>query len=482
MTASSPDPEARPRIASGRLANAIDRHPTRVATVASWGYQLVNIAAMIVFAPALLARFGAESTGIWFFLLGCVTFFQLCDFGLAMSVSRQIAFSGGKPGSQALPEGHTYIEIHGAVARHEIFLTARRLFDRIAWGLIALGVLLERTVLFRGHMAAGIEVRITWYLVVFAGIGYFLTRPYQVYLEGLLLQSWERSVVLAVTIIGNVALLLAIWLRPRLWIIGVAFAFGGWLQYVCTVYLARRAVPSEFWRRRETRSGLARLLWRASWEQGVTSISVYLVMSVNPMLIGWLLGPAGVSEYYLPWRAVTAAQTALVAIFLPHLPFMIERVRHGEHGEVRRRFRRLFVIGMAIGVVGYGAFVAVGPQLIRWWLHGSIPVSRSVFLGLAAWQLLGVVQTICWLYLVAYGIQRFAHAVVAAALLNVAFSLWMIPRWGVLGSVLATTLAQLVTSNWYMAWRAWRLSHRLQQADGAGTVATFPTAVEGMAT
>lgn len=464
MTNINVTPSEYPRIASGRFADVIDRHPTRIATLASWGYQAVNVVAMMVFAPAVLARFGAETTGIWFFLLGCVTFFQLCDFGLAMSVSRQIAYSLTSSGSAGLPEGNTFIAIHGARASHEVFLTARRLFSRIAWLILVLAIIVERTVLFRGHMAANVEARLTWYLVVVAGLGYFLTRPYQVYLEGLFLQAWERLMVYFVTIAGNVALLLAVWYWHRLWVIGGAFALGGWLQYVCTVYLARRAVPAEVWTEHTATPGLARLLWRASWEQGVTSIAVYLVMSANPMLIGWLMGPIGVSEYYLPWRAVTAAQAAVIAIFLPHLPFMIERVGRGEHAEVRRRFRRLLAVGMAISLTGYGAFVLVGPQLFLWWLHDSIPVSRSVLGGLAIWQLLGVVQTICWLYVVAYGVQRFAHAVVAGAILNVVLSIWMIPRWGVLGSVVATTLAQLLTSNWYLAWRAWRLMRAVAPA------------------
>lgn len=457
----------RPRIASGTFADAVDRHPTKVATFASWGYQLVNIAAMAIIAPELLTRFGAADTGIWFFLLGCVTFFQLCDFGLAMSVSRQIAFSGKEPEADVLPEGSTFIPIYGPQARHEVFVTARRLFHWMACVFALLAVVAERTFLFAGRMATTTEVRATWYLVVFAGLGYFLTRPYQVYLEGLLIQSWERLMVFLITIGQNVALLAAIVLWPRLWVMGVAFAFGGWLQYLCTVWLARRAVPAELWRLNASRAGLSRLLWGASWEQGVTSLGTYLVISINPLLIGWLMGPSGVAEYYLPWRAVTAAQTALIAIFLPHLPFMIEQVRQGEHEVVKRRFKRLFIIGMGLALLGYGAFVAVGPRLLAWWLHGEVPVSRAVLLSLALWQILGVLQTICWLYIVAYGIQRFAHSIIAGAILNVVFSIWMIPRFGVLGSVIATTVAQLLTSNWYTAWRALTLWRGLGARSGA---------------
>jgi O-antigen/teichoic acid export membrane protein len=315
-------------------------------------------------------------------------------------------------------------------------------------------------------MATTTEVRATWYLVVLAGLGYFVTRPYQVYLEGLLVQSWERLLVLLVTVGQNAALLAAIVLWPRMWVMGAAFALGGWLQYACTVWLARRAVPRELWRMNASRPGLPRLLWAASWEQGVTSLGTYLVISINPLLIGWLMGPSGVAEYYLPWRAVTAAQTALIAIFLPHLPFMIEQVREGAHDVVKRRFKRLFVIGMVLGCLGYGTFVAAGPRLLGWWLHDTVPVSRAVLLSLALWQMLGVLQTICWLYIVAYGIQRFAHSIVAGAVLNVVLSIWMIPRFGVLGSVLATTAAQLLTSNWYTAWRALTLWRSLRERIG----------------
>ena len=447
-----------------RFREVSERHPTRVTIVATWVFQATSVASTVVLAPLLLQQFGRDGAGLWFFVLGAVAFFQLCDFGIGQSISRQIAFSRRDAGRAEVIPGSRFLPIHGAAACHAVFSTARSLFRLIAAVVGLVAILLERTVLFDGAIGATANARLTWYLVVLSAIGYFLARPYQAYLEGLCRQASERVLAATVALLGNLTLITIVIVSPRLWLMGAALALSAWIQAVATMMLARRAVGPGVWIPLPARPGLARELWGASWEQGVTSIGVYLTATVTPLLIGWLIGASHVTEYYIPWRIANVAQMALLALLLPHLPFLIDLVRLGRHDALRARLTRTGVRGSVLTLVGFGAYVLAGPRVIDWWLSGTIQPSYALLAVIAVWHALGVIQTIFWLYLVAYGVQRIAHVVILGAALNVGFSVIAIPRWGVVGAALSTLAAMALTTNWYYAWRARRLWRSLRRS------------------
>lgn len=453
------------------LGNSLERWPTRITTYATWLYQAVNLVGMVLIAPLLLTHFGREGAGAWFFVLGSVTFFQLCDFGIGQSVARQVAYSNAPASDDDRVSGSTFLGIHGAQACHAVFLTARKLFVRIALAILVLAIVAERTFLFRGEMEGGLALSTTWYLVVLSAIGYFVARPYQAYLEGLCRQAPERLIAVAVTIVGNVALFCVVFFARQLWILGLVLAVCAWTQAWLTAKLARETVAPAVWQQVPEIDGLGRKLWRASWEQGVTSVAVYLTASINPLLIGWMVGAKYVSEYFIFWRVASVAQAALVAVTLPHLPYFIGLARANEHAELKRRLERLGIASLGIACAGYATFVIVGPMIAAAWLGAGIAVSYGLLASLSIWHVLGVLQTLCWLYLSAYGLQRIAHVIVIGAIMNIGLSLFTIPRWGAAGSAMSTALALLVTSNWYLAWRAWRL-WKILAASGASPVST----------
>ena len=440
-----------------RILHFLDRQPTQSATLIGWVFQAINIGAHIVIMPLLLFHFGKELAGGWFYMLGWLGFFQLCDFGIGESLSRQVAFSQGEASLSVRIPGSKFLHVYGMRSSYAIFIAGRRFFRRIVIVALAMAILAERTILFSGRMNGSWELHVTWYLIILSGVGYVLARPYQCFLIGLLKPGWEKVSSLAAVIVTHVLVIIVLSCRAPMWVVGLALCAGGWFQYVVSrIVLARRCSLQEYVKVCPKKS-VARALWSLSWQQGVATTSAFLIFSINPMLVGHYMGPGKVAEYYLPWKIANVLMIGIFGMFVPHLSFMVKFVSEHRVKELLARFLRLVIVSAGSALVVYSGYALVGRQVVLLWSGGGVDVGAGVLIIFAAYHMLAVLQTLCACFVVAHGRQPFAVVASFGAAANVVLGCILIPRLGILGSVFGTMLAQLVTSNWYIVYRCIRL-------------------------
>jgi O-antigen/teichoic acid export membrane protein len=433
-----------------RIQNWLDTNFGKAAALSNWLCMGVHLVANLLIVPLVLRAFGKEQAGVWFFLLGWVAFFQLCDFGIAQSVSRQISFSSGKRGARRRLSGDRFLRMYGQRADEQLFLCARLMFRRISWIILIVGILLERTVLFTGELRVTPEARLTWYLILATGILTNEARSFTAWLTGRLLVQWERLYTAAGIGVQSVLVIVALWLGASLWLVGVLYFFGAAIQWWLLRKLYRQHAGVAPAPELSAKRGLLRAIWAMSWEQGVATTAAYFIFSFNPILIGYFIGAGAVAEFHVPLRIAAFLQAALLGLFTPQLNVMIRLASEQEHRRMVSRFVKLFVVVALAGLAVFGAYVVLGPWVIRGWTIGRIVSPFSLLALLAVCQYLAVLQVMCACFVLAHGEQPFAVVAVCGAVLNVGLAVWWIPQHGLAGAALATLVAQALTSNWYV--------------------------------
>jgi O-antigen/teichoic acid export membrane protein len=178
---------------------------------------------------------------------------------------------------------------------------------------------------------------------------------------------------------------------------------------------------------------------------------------VNPIVIGYLLGATAVATYYLPLRISTILFSSIAEIIGPQINFMIALYRDHNIHALLVKFFRIFIVVSLISFVAYSAFALFGPWAVRIWSIGKVAPSPALFWIMSLYYFLAMLQTMLACFITAHGLQPFARPAVAGAILNIGLLFILIPLLGLTGAALATFLAQLLTSNWFMPWYSARL-------------------------
>lgn len=184
-----------------------------------------------------------------------------------------------------------------------------------------------------------------------------------------------------------------------------------------------------------------RALLKESWPLMFASLAIVVYMKIDEVMLRQLAGPAEVGLYSAAVRLSEVWYFLPMALSSSLLPALI-RARQLGAVEYARRQQQYYDVSAALAYalsvpvalvapfivkMAYGSeFAAAGPML-------SVHIWSSifVFLGVARGQ-----------WLVNEGLQKFYLAATClGAIVNVAFNLILIPRWGGLGAAWATVVA-----------------------------------------
>ncbi|MBM4090730.1 MAG: hypothetical protein FJ276_15110 [Planctomycetes bacterium] len=147
------------------------------------------------------------------------------------------------------------------------------------------------------------------------------------------------------------------------------------------------------------------------------------------------------ASYVVPYLLVGVAGTVAAAI----LPYLSHDWEAGDYAGVSRRLRLSFKLG-SLGMTGVGAAILVGsPILFTWILRGRYDQGLSVLpwtLTYCAWFSLTIIaQNYLWC---AEKARLGSLALAIGLATNIGLNFVLLPRFGLLGAVLATAMANAV--------------------------------------
>lgn len=401
----------------------------------------VSLAVNLYVIRLVLARLGKEEYGVWVAISAFVMWTTLLDFGILNSLVNTVSEAFGKDDRETILR-------HVSSAFFSLIVVAVLL----AAGAAVLAGNLNWSALFS---SAGVvsESKLRWSVLAalapfIAGIPLSVVR--QAY-TGL-----QRAYVSnAFLVLSALLTLAAVWTAlacggglPWLVLASGAGAPLGALLNLC--YMGGKDLP---WLKprldRLCRASLRRLL-RSSIPLFLFQLGALLVNYSQPFLLAHAADYSLVADYSLLLRLYTLAGTVMVLSTSSFFPAFREAFEKGDRPWVRRNFSRLLGVRMALAGIFALLLAGAGNAVLRAWLgKDAVSFAVPVWLALAAvflvtsWgtafsDLLTVMDRI-WIQ-------------VAVVLLNgaatVLLTLWLTPRLGLVGALVANGFVPLLIWSW----------------------------------
>ena len=422
------------------------------AVAISWLSRSVTILANLFCIPVLFRFLGKEELGLWFLLGNSQAFLGLLGLGIAPTLSRHIALAKGKSGSD--PNA----ELTADSLQHisDLIVTGRTILQwlavfvfLVAWisgyGLINQIDLKEVSVQ---------EVFWSWTLLCLGyAIGVWVSYL-GCWLEGLGYVEWYHTTSTLVSIITIASNIIVAMMGGGLFWLAVITVISGLLQrLLILVFIRVRKINLSA---SEGRWNLeyAKKMVKPSLYCWLTSVGIFLILKTDQYFITLVAGAEEIPSYNAAYQLASNLRNVALPFALSASTFMSQMWQAGDIEGVRQLVRKSCNFGLLIMCCGSGYLIVIGQDLIDVWL------GRGVFVGSAVLTTFCImfifeVQNVCLMYASrATEYEKFTISSLAAGLLNLVFTAFLIKPLGLWGVALGTLIAQSLTSNWYVVFKS----------------------------
>ena len=211
-------------------------------------------------------------------------------------------------------------------------------------------------------------------------------------------------------------------------------------------------------RRTHVNRRAARSLMQSGSEFFMIQIAGLIVFNSDNLVVTHYAGPAQVASYSVAWRLVGYASVIQTMIVPALWPAFSEAFARSDLPWVRQTFRRTMQLTMGTALLFALLFALAGRTIIRLWASNAAVPTQTLMLLLCAWILLSTFMNNTATILVAKGETRLqAWCSIAAALLNLALSIYWVQRIGPPGVILATIVSYLLILVVPQTWKVYTL-------------------------
>jgi O-antigen/teichoic acid export membrane protein len=453
--ASEPAPDVNaPRIGAGALSGFVALTAGVIAT--------------LITTPIVLHALGSARFGLWVALVAAVSFTGLLDFGFSQAVARFIGEHRARHDSTAveafiIATGASYLAAFGLVLLATAAIGA-------VFPLIVHVPSAEHGAVLAGAMLVGLATALGMWM------GFF----------GSILHAHQRllhaNIVRAGYWVGFTLLTVIVALSG--WgIVGLAAAMAASAGLSCVAFLVllRRALPEL--RIRRPQGTYLRQAARYSFFMFMVSAGAALIFEADTLVIAGFLGAAAVTSYAIALRLTRGVTGFIHKVPDVLFPFYAGMQASGDRRRLRENYllsARLELIGAATVLLG---LVFAWRPLIAAWVGASYVVGFAVFaLALTLLLFESLVHPAAVLAAATGGERRMAMVNTVEAVINLGLSIAFVVRFGLVGVIAATVLAQALTNLWFLpvwAMRSLRLSMR-QYAAATLARAVVPACAGGI--
>jgi O-antigen/teichoic acid export membrane protein len=162
-------------------------------------------------------------------------------------------------------------------------------------------------------------------------------------------------------------------------------------------------------------------------------------------VIAHYLGADAVAQFAVPMKLFAVIPMLLGFVVTPLWPAYGEAIARGELAWVRRSYRRLLGLVLAVAIPLAGALVVAAPWVIARWVGAAIAVSPLLLVGLGLWAVTSsVTNAFAILLNGAHVVGVQVASATAMAVANVALSIVLVRRIGIAGPVYGSLAAVLL--------------------------------------
>jgi O-antigen/teichoic acid export membrane protein len=404
---------------------------------------VTSVACNFVMLKYLVRYLPAQEAGVWLLFLTMGSYLAVFDLGISPTIGREISLALGQRG---IPEEERDSRIRNLIATGSRILTFLACALTIICGTAGYFYL---STIVDFNSVLGHRTTIGWFVFVIAAAA-----------------SVSGEIWLA-ALYGFGSVVIERLLRTGGYILWVAMSIvvlesGGGLVGLSLAWFyafAIRVLAKQVFLRSSTtfrQSGqvdwqLGKSVSGKSLKYAGTLIGGTLILYTDNIVIASVLGPAAVPNYYAVARLVSACLSVALLISTASSPFISAAFAAGNMDEVRRITMRNVRIAMALMTTG-GCFLAFfGKSLIQLWIGEGDFVGFGVLLVMLSAMTLEAHHVSLATSTMACDKIPFLFPALIAGALNLALSIPLAYRFGLVGVALGTFLAQVTTNNWYVS-------------------------------
>jgi O-antigen/teichoic acid export membrane protein len=396
----------------------------------------INIAIGLVLMPFTVRHLGASEYGLWMLVASMTYYFQLLDLGYGSGIVRQVTDADARHDTAGVNRIlSTFVVVYGAIG------------TVAAIGLVAIILL----VIPHFPNIAPPQVRTAQVLLAVIGLRIVVGFPMGVF--GAVTNARQRfalnnSVAIVLALISGAVTYFVLSAGHGLVALVASTTAVSLAGYGAYAWTARRAFPPLDIRPSLFDRRIVREVTTFSVYFFLIDIAVQIGFNLDNMVIAGVLGTAAVAIYAVALR-IADYQRQLCSQF-NHLLFPIV-VRFGSVGRTDAlrdtlvegtRIALVLVVGVTICVIGFA------PPLVAAWMGPGFEASVPVLYVLALTGVVLVGQGPLGNVLLGTGRHRLV-AIVAfiEALANLALSLILVRRYGILGVALGTAVPVFIANS-----------------------------------
>ena len=426
-----------------------DRRQVLAGVSASYVQSAIALLVGFISTPLYVKYLGGELFGLWVTLWSIIGYFHLSTTGTMMTGTVWIA--------EAHARGEKEKMSRMLVTTSFIWLAAAALAIVVLAFLVAFGVI--RASLF-GDSPAVTAVALPVLMILAAG--FLVSQPLDVFRLAVrscqrvdLEQSYTAIFRVVILVAGITVLvlgggLIGFALVTVLGQLGLELAFAG---------AARRIVPGLRLSPSLFDAQMARQFISPSLHFLAISIAGSLIWGTDNLVISINLGTASVTLFAVAMQLLNIGSGLIATTVNALMPTVTALHALSEEIKLRRVLLRVVKIGFALATLLGVGFASFGEELLRLWVGASYLAPRSVLSVLLA---IFLIRAFAMLFeMVVMGTlrhHRYAYMVLAEGILNLALSLILVKRWGLLGVALGTLMAQVACTGWFLPALAMRVT------------------------
>jgi len=179
----------------------------------------------------------------------------------------------------------------------------------------------------------------------------------------------------------------------------------------------------------------------------VSGLAVLLIFQTDSFIISAFISVSAITGYALVYRFVGVVGQMLTNIVAVLFPEVARMFAERKYREILRLHDRLFLFLIGISLFCFGAMYLVGEWVFRLWMGDLVLFDRQLFIVFLVTNALFVISIPATYFLGAVGWHRFSTTVaLGQGGLNIALSIALVGRYGLLGIALGTLISFVVTS------------------------------------
>ena len=417
----------------------------------------ISALAMFVSVPISLSYLGAERFGLWMAVAASVLLLSFADFGIANGLTTAVAHAKGEDDDA---------RIGGVISNGMLMLFGVALaLTGVAWFTVPMvrwdALFNVTSPLAQAESAPLVAALLACFII---NLPFAATQKIQLGLQrGYLANAWE--------IFGSLGGLIALVLTTRA---------GAGLPAVAVAMtavpiVARAANTVAFfgylavqWRPKLSRieTTLVYQLLRVGSLYFVLQVALLVGMQSDNLIIARFLGAEAVATYDIALKLAALPSIVISFVVLAQWPAYGEAWKRGDRVWIQRTFTNTLRSSLGIALLFALALGLLGGPFITLWAGPEVTPPRSLLWLMALWTILAVAGGVIAALLNGLHVVRFQainSALMAAA--NIALSIFLVSRIGVIGAILGTITAYVACT----LIPCWFYIRRLLYASPAGS-------------